>query len=209
MPSIDRSDIEAAIQLLPAAEFDTSLEHEVQTDKQAVKLLPCRQCRRPLVVTTFFAAAKAICRTCTGEDPDAGVATVAVPVPGQTDPAKAIRLASCLINPQFATAVCPVHPDDEAHEMELKSINHSDDYGPGFFIKPGEWRQTAKGETVMHQCKACMAVVSYSTRHVVQYRCQNEPKQQPDFGAPHRASILGVRPEPADPTAPGVKRVAA
>lgn len=178
--------------------FDLSLQFEVQTDKDMVKLVPCRECQRPLVVTTFFAPAKAICRSCKGEAPDS-VATVGQPVPGQTDPAKAVNLKDCLVNKQFEFARCPVHPDDEEHVMELKSVSHNDHYGPTTMIgyEKGQpvYRQDAPGETVMHQCTHCKATVVYSTKHVVQYKRINEVKVEPDFGPPHRNSLLGVRDE--------------
>jgi hypothetical protein len=175
------------------------MDPEVQTDKEAVKIIGCRECARPLVVTTFFAAAKGVCRVCKGET--GTVASVGQPVPGQTDPTKAVNLADCLVNKHFAHALCPVHPDNEEHEMELKQIAHSDHYGPGEFVltKDGRiWKQTAPGETAMHQCTKCNATVVYSTQHVVQFRRQNEVIDRPDLGAPHRNSALGIRGD--DPT---------
>jgi hypothetical protein len=177
-------------------DIDPAAEVEYQTDKQAVKLVPCRECKRPIVVTTFFAPAKAICRGCSGET--GVVASVGQPIPGSTDPAKAVNLADCLINAHFAHALCPVHPDDEAHEMELKSVTHSDNYGPGHFeIKnTGRvWVQDAKGEVVQHQCKKCSAVVTYQTTIRTQLRRQNAPKAKPDMGAPERVVMYGLEDE--------------
>lgn len=167
-------------------EIDTNTEPEYQTDKKMVKLVPCRECKRPLVTTTFFAPAKALCRVCKGEAGDTGVATVGQPVPGQTDPAKAVHLADCLVNPHFAFAVCPVHPDDEAHEMQLVSVNHSDHYGPGHFDAKGNFHQTAPGETAVLQCQKCLAAVTYTTTYRQRFRAQNEPKIKPDLGEPGR-----------------------
>jgi hypothetical protein len=92
-----------------------------------------------------------------------------------------------LINPHFATALCPVVPDDpEEHPMELVSVSHSDNYGPTTFLgyisgKP-HYRQMAKGETVVHQCRNCKATVVYSTTAQQQMRRMNEPRNQPDMG---------------------------
>lgn len=44
--------------------FDTTLETHVLTDRAATKVLPCRECRRPCVVTTFAAPAKTACNNC-------------------------------------------------------------------------------------------------------------------------------------------------
>lgn len=45
-------------------DYDGDLKMEVQTDKTVAKLLPCRGCRRPLVVNAFYAAARASCSKC-------------------------------------------------------------------------------------------------------------------------------------------------
>jgi hypothetical protein len=157
--------------------LDLEKEPEVQTDKDAVKLVACRECGRPLVTTTFFAAAKGICRVCRGEGSE--VASVAVAQPGKTEPAKATNLVDVLINKHFANALCPVHPDDPDHAMELKYVDQNDNYGPSEHIgfKDGKpvYRQLAKGETVLHQCLACKAIVTYSTTAQSQYRRVNEP----------------------------------
>jgi hypothetical protein len=161
-----------------------------------VKLVPCRECKRPLVTTTFFAPAKAICAVCKGEAPDSRVATVGVPQPGETDPAKAVRLEDCLINQHFALALCPAHPDDNTHVMELKSVNHNDHYGPGEWqhtAKGAIWKQTAKGETAMHQCLKCKATVTYSTTATNQFRRQNEVR--PGKHVNGFAEINGIRDE--------------
>jgi len=180
-------------------EFNADLEVEVHTDKERHKLVACRDCGRPMAVTVFFAPAKAICRVCSPRD-SAGKrdrhGAVGVVQPGKTDPAKAKRLVDCLINPGFSRASCPAHPDDDTHEMELKSVAHSPHYGPGYWAGK-TWRQTSPGESVVWQCTSCNATVAYSTMQMVQFRCQNEPRERPDFGPPHRNSLLGVRgPDP-------------
>jgi hypothetical protein len=109
-----------------------------------------------------------------------------------------VNLADCLVNKAFARALCPVHPDNEDHVMELKHVNHNNNYGPGHYGPKGGWVQDEPGETVMHQCTVCKAVVQYSTVYMVQFKRQNEPKIQPDFGAPHRNTDLGIRGD--DPT---------
>lgn len=177
-------------------QLDLSLEPEVQTDKDAVKIVGCRECKRPLVTTTFFAPAKGICRVCKGEAPGSGVATVGVPKPGETDPAKAVNLADALINKHFAVALCPLHPDDPDHVMELKSINHNDNYGPAVFLgmekgKPLYHREM--GETVMHQCLKCKTVVTYSTTAQHQFRRVNEVR--PGKSANVWGEQLGIRDE--------------
>lgn len=194
MASIARDDVAAALQILPEP-FDGKLEVEWQTDKNPVKLVPCRECARPLVVTTFFSPAKAQCTSCKGET--GHVASVGQPIAGSTDPAKAVNLADCLINKHFAQALCPVHPDNDEHIMELKSVTHNDHYGPGEWVSNGkgqrEFRQLSPGEVVMHQCGKCNAVVTYSTVQMVQFKRQNEPKAAEDFGLPHRNMLLSIR----------------
>lgn len=148
--------------------FDLSLDEHVLTDKDSTKTLPCVVCRRACVVTTFLAPAKCRCNDHKNES-SSGHASVGVPVPGHTDPAKATNLADCLINKSFALAICPTHPDDEEHVMELKSVSHASHHGPmrdGVVIEPGE--------LATHQCLKCNTVVSYSTQHKHQYRRQNE-----------------------------------
>lgn len=166
------------------------LEPEYQTDKDAVKIVPCRECHRPLVTTTFFAPAKGICRECQGEtaQTNGGRATVGQPTPGQTDPAKAVNLADALVNKTFAQTRCPVHPDDDEHVMELVSVAHSEHYGPSRFMgwdkgKP-VYQQTGVGETATLQCQHgdCKATVVFSTTAQQRYRRQNEPKLAPDLG---------------------------
>jgi hypothetical protein len=72
-----------------------------------------------------------------------------------------------------------VHPDDPDHVMEMKLVDHNDNYGPTEFMgyKQGipEFRQVDKGETVVHQCLKCKAVVSYTTTEQTHLRRINEP----------------------------------
>lgn len=159
-------------------EFNDDLEPEVQTDKERTKEVPCRECGRRLVVNVFYATANARCSVCKGGS-GSGVASVGVPIPGQTDPAKAVRLEDCLVNPEFANAMCPVHPGDPEHEMELKHLSHHERFGPSEIIgwkgnRP-EIRQLAVGEVAMHQCKKCKATVTLSTTAQTQFGRQNAP----------------------------------
>lgn len=160
--------------------FSLDVEFHESCNKPPLKLVPCTVCKRPMVVNTFYVLAWAKClgSGCGGETRERG--SVAVAQAGRTDPATAVNLAECLINEQFAQAICPVHPDDDAHVMELKSVSHSDSYGPGTWVpsKGGgyHWEQIAKGETVMLQCKKCWATVSYSTTAQHEFKRLNEPK---------------------------------
>jgi hypothetical protein len=167
--------------LIPLIENDdrfSDLEAEVQTDKRLVKLNPCQFCRRPLVVSTFYVLAWAKCSPCAGAASatrEAG--SVEVVQQGRTEPRLAADLAKVLINPQFAFASCPI---DGEHEMELKSVHWSDHYGPHEYrMVDGKLTpvQIAPGESVMHQCLQCNAVVSYSTTAVTQFSRINEPKR--------------------------------
>lgn len=184
MASFNRKELDKQIADLTNTEiWNTDLEVEIQTDKEVVKLVPCRECKRPLVVTTFFAPAKAVCSACKG-DTDGTVASVGQPVPGQTEPAKAVDLTKVLVNQHFAQALCPVHPDDEEHVMELKSVTHNNNYGPSEFIgysngRP-QYRQIAIGESVLHQCLKCKATVSYSTMLQSQLKRVNEKRERDD-----------------------------
>lgn len=197
--AFDPADIEAQVQLIATTDigkdaYDWDLEREVQTSKSPVKLVPCRECRRPLVVSTFYVPANARCTLCKGES-GAGRATVGTPQPGRTDPAQAVDLTKTLINPHFAMAICPVHPDDPEHEMELKSVTHNDNYGPSEHMGKGEYRQIAPGETAMHQCTKCKAVVTYTTTAQTQFRRINEPKLVTGVGANQWSAWLGAREE--------------
>lgn len=175
---------------------------QVLTDKKRIKIVPCtgEGCGRPLVVNTFYAAKIARCSECRGGDEEG---TIRAPEPGRTDPAMVESLSSVLVNPAFAKALCPVHPEDEEHEMELKSVAHSPYYGPnelvGYRNGIPEFRQLAIGETVMHQCLRCRATVSYSTTAQTQFRRQNEARKlSPDNrGVNGMADLNGSREEAA------------
>lgn len=167
------------------AQYDSDRPIEVQSDKPTLKLVPCTGCQRALAVNVFYAPAIARCSECGGGATRAsGTGGAAgqseIVQAGRTDPVKAARLADCLINPAFAKAICPVHPDDEEHVMELKSVNHNERYGPSELIgaKDGrpQYRQIAPGETAMHQCLKCKAIVTYSTTAQAQFRRCNEPR---------------------------------
>lgn len=177
--------------------FDWSLEPEVQTDKRLIKIMPCQFCKRPLIVTTFYVAAWAKCSLCRGEESGTrGKGTVEVVQAGRTDPSLAADLTKTLINHSFSRALCPVHPEDEDHVMELKSVNHNDNYGPGHFDAKGAWHQDAPGETVMHQCTKCNAVVTYTTTAMAQFRRINEAR--PGKNSNVWATFLGTRDEEED-----------
>lgn len=184
------ADGELAVNIEKQNEIDPTMEVEIQTDKDMVKIVGCRECKRPLVVTSVYAPAKAMCNVCKGGT--GKVATIGQPVPGQTDPAKAVNLADCLVNVHFAQALCPVHPDDEDHVMELKAVSHSPHYGPGHYGPKGAWIQDAPGEVVTHQCTKCLAVVNYSTTFRSPMIRQNAKRDKPDLGAPEENYIHGV-----------------
>lgn len=180
-------------------EVNEDLEYEVQTDKEHTKVVPCQGCGRGLVVTTFYAAYKGRCAECRG-DSTIAAQEVAAPVPGKTDPARVANLAQCLINPQFSHALCPVHPDDEEHVMELKSIAHADHFGPGEWrMHKGDWTwvQKAPGESVLHQCLRCKATVAYSTAVQTQYQTQNEARKSSKT-RDGWSEVLGAREESRD-----------
>lgn len=182
-------------------DFDTELEHEVQTDKDRVKVVPCRECKRPLVVTTFFAPAKAQCRSCSGEADTGGVATVGVPVPGQTDPAKAVNLTDALINIGFRTPpLCPLNGE---HTVELKSVSYAPHHGPrhirGYDGKGMPIVDQEVGETCMYQCTECNTAISFSTTHQGQYRRINEPREKRTSERNSWEWMLGFRNPDAQP----------
>jgi DNA-directed RNA polymerase subunit M/transcription elongation factor TFIIS len=186
-------------ELIAAApfEFDTALEPEVQTDKDSKKAVPCRECKRPLLVNAFYAAAKAQCSSCRGETAaKPRTATVGVPQPGRTDPAKAVNLKDCLINQHFAQALCPVHPDDEDHVVELISVSHTPQYGPtehiGYKDGKPQYRQIAPGETVLYQCQKCKATTSYSTTAMSLFQRQNAVRDDKHVNG--WAAVNGVKP---------------
>ena len=158
--------------------FDFKLSADVQTDKELVKIIPCPHCKRPLVVSTFYVMDWAKCWACRGEDSGSReTASVGQPQAGRTDPRLAKDLKKVLINSNFGEALCPVHPDDPDHEMELKAVSWSEHYGP-FVWKMIDNKMTrvqvAAGETAMLQCKKCYATIVFSTTAVTQFRRQNE-----------------------------------
>lgn len=157
------------------------LEPEVQTDKVDTKEVPCLGCGRRLVVNRFYAPAKARCSACRD---GSGATVTSAPVAGKTDPTRVADLTRVLVNPHFARALCPVHPDDEAHVMELKSVAHSPQYGPS---------PKVPGETVLLQCLKCKATVAYSTTAQMQFQRQNEAQEHSHKHVNGWAEILGVR----------------
>lgn len=176
--------------------FAWALDPEVQTDKELIKLLPCQFCKRPLIVTTFYVLAWAKCSPCAGEDMGSRAkGSVEVVQAGRTDPSLAVDLTKTLLNPAFANALCPAHPDDPEHEMELKSVNHNPNYGPyelqGYKDGKSVYKIKQPGETVMHQCNKCLAVVTYTTAVVVKFKRINEPGE--GKSAMGWAGQLGVR----------------
>ena len=184
----------------PTHEINHDLEEHVLTDKEDTKVLPCRNpdCRRPCRVTRFYAPAKVVCLECQprnlGESPNGNAPARKQAI---THPSTAVHLPDVLINKTFAQATCPL---DAEHTMELKSVTHSPHYGPRRFLghdKKGlPAYDVSPGETVMHQCKECATVVSYSTMHPMQYQRINERKVAGDTNDPGYVALLGVRDEP-------------
>jgi hypothetical protein len=178
--------------VLDANGFNPDLEQEVQTDKAQTKVVPCKTCGRPLVVSTFYAEAKARCSSCRGDASAKGVATV-TKATIDTPQEKAVDLRDILINPQFGEAFCPLDP---GHTMELKSVTHNPNYGPTKIVamdkgKPVYNVQT--GEVVTHQCAECNTVVSFGTTHPIQLRRANEPKVAASKQPPALLWLLGPR----------------
>lgn len=170
---------------------------EFQTDKQTVKVCPCTAdgCGKPIAVNAFYAPAIAKCgghggggerRSTSGDTGGSQIVQA-----GRTDPSKAARLEDCLINKEFAVATCPFC----STVMELKSVSHNEHYGPGEWVSNGkggrEWRQTAQGETVSHQCNSCRTTLSMSTSAQITYRRMNEPKRV--VNRPALEVLLGER----------------
>jgi hypothetical protein len=183
---------------LPAEWYSKELPFSIETDKQPVKFVPCGICRRAMMVTTFYVPkwAESGCRGCKGTESGGGLASVQVPQAGRTQPERAVNLADCLINEQFAGPLnCPVCGE----QMELKSISHNPNYGPRVLLGYDKGRPVydqLTGEVAMHQCNKCFATISFSTVHVSQYRRQNEPKTT--AGArPVSEYLLGMREEAA------------
>lgn len=200
-PFHSTSNADDALKLCPAEHYDLALDIEFHESaaKTPLKIVPCTICKRPMVVNTFYVLAWAKCDEsgCSGNTKERG--SIGVAQAGRTDPELAANLAETLINPTFARAICPVHPDDESHEMELKSVTHNDHHGPfvvsGYVSGRPIIQQTAKGETVMHQCSKCLAVVTYSTAVTQSFRRVNEPRTATGAGANGWGALLGVRDE--------------
>lgn len=172
------SEVLATAQRIGDDRFDFKLSADVQTDKELVKIIPCPHCRRPLVVSTFYVMDWASCYSCKGESGGSReTGSVGQPQAGRTEPRLAKDLKKVLINPNFGEALCPVHPDDPDHEMELKAVGWSENYGPHIWkmIDNKMTRvQIAPGETALLQCKKCNATITFSTTAVTQFRRQNE-----------------------------------
>lgn len=175
-------------------EFNEDLEPEILTDKEVTKVVPCRECGRPCVVTTFATPAKTRCNTCRGGQRAAKREAVQIKAAHTVNPAALENLADGLINPVFKTI--PLCPFDPEHNVELKSVSHSPQYGPrhlmGYDGKGIPQYDQQTGESVMYQCNDCRTVISYSTQHPLLLQAQNEIKKLAE--APSSlARIQGVR----------------
>lgn len=168
------------------------MEPCVLTDKTETKTVPCRDCERPCVISKL-APNKVLCTDCR-EAPRPSHGDREIVQAGRTDPAEAANLRDCLINPHFANAMCPVHPDDDSHVMELKWISQNPRYGPSLALGGGKFKQLGPGEVVMHQCVVCKAVVTYDTTCQVHYRRQNEVRDNKHCN--RMLETLGLREEP-------------
>lgn len=175
--------------------IDWNKAPETQTEKAKVKVLPCTVCARPLVVSTFYTPAWAKCSECTPEkDTPREVGSATVVQAGRTDPSLAADLGACLINRvEFEVMACPFGHGD----MELKSVNHNDRYGPTKMVgyEKGQplYKQYAPGETTMHQCNECRCVVTMSTTAVNIFKRQNEPRQKEGSEANAWSELNGTR----------------
>lgn len=180
-------------------EFNNELEPEVQNESDNTKEVPCGECGRRLTVSKFYAPeSKARCTECKGEaKEEAAAGRRRFQAMASADKSQYADLKDALLNRAFSRAVCPVHPDDPEHEMELKSVSHSAYHGPTEFMgyQGGRplFRQLAEGETVMHQCSKCLATVSYSTTAQVQFCRQNEPGLVHGRGVNAMSEFLGFR----------------
>lgn len=174
--------------------FNPALEPEVLTDKDKTKDVPCRKCGRRCVVTLFATPEKTECLTCRGINRQEQKAAVVRKAAETVDPAKLENLSDALINDHFKQL--PLCPFDPEHEVELKSVAHSDAYGPrhleGYDGRGHPQYQQQMGESAMYQCNNCKCVISYSTMHPVELRAQNEARRV----GPREstlASVLGTR----------------
>lgn len=203
----DAADLVDMCRLMPEY-FDASLVAEVQTDKPLAKVLPCQFCRRPLVVSTFYVLAWAKCSPCKGEDDSVRKpGSLDVVQAGRTDPVLAKDLTKTLVNPHFAVARCPVHPDDDEHVMKIIHVNHNDNYGPyvlaGFKDGRSVYKQTAPGETVLLQCQhsGCLATVQFSTTAVIRFKPMNEPRNDDGRHVNGYWQFVGIRDPESEPWA--------
>lgn len=76
---------------------------EVQTDKAKTKEVPCTRCRRPLIVNTFYAPAKALCSDCRSEGTSsitpAMRAAIAPPAPDEpVEPNRSLADLRCMFD---------------------------------------------------------------------------------------------------------------
>jgi hypothetical protein len=168
-----------ALRHLPEEFYDLSLPHELHSDKSPFKFVPCTVCKRPMIVNTFYVLAWAKCSTCGGADDSRERGSVTASQAGKTEPALAVDLAAILVNrTEFEIVNCPFGHG----EMELKSVSHSDNYGPWHYEptpKGGRIRvQHAVGETTMHQCNECRCTVSMSTTAQSTFKRINEAKHE-------------------------------
>jgi hypothetical protein len=112
------------------------------------------------------------------------------------DPATLANLDEALINPQFKHALCPFGED---HEMELKSVSHSPNYGPrhlvGYDGKGFPQYEQQTGESAMLQCNTCRCVISFSTMHPSLLQAQNESRVIESRHGSELERALGVRAE--------------
>lgn len=182
----------AAVAALDDERFDTSLTPHILTDKPMTKVLPCMECRRPCVVTTFLQPQKCLCRDHKGESsgPRAIGSQHAV-IAGRTPAEYAVNLPDALINKEFMSALCPFGPE---HIVRLKDIGHSPNYGPRQLLgyKDGipQYKQEI-GEVATLQCADCNTVIQFSTQHPRQLRPVNAPKQSARTEEPLLDSMLG------------------
>lgn len=190
----DLADVEKLVQQFSETSQVSVDGYEVQTDKDKVKIVGCTECGKPLAVNTFYAPARAKCSEHGGGGPTPSrTGSQSVVQAGRTNPDFAENMADALVNPGFANMRCPVHPDDDEHVMEIKSIVQTTNRGPGYLMGDGRYRQTAVGETVMGQCLACRATVTYSTTAMSQYKRANEKKIREATGGDTWAFTLGTR----------------
>lgn len=197
MPTAEQNKItQAQTEASNDEKFDASLTPHVLTDKEQTKTVPCVECSRACVVTTFLAPAKCLCRECKGDGPrQKTTGSQASVQPGRTAPEFAKHLPDALINKEFLSAACPFSPD---HKVVLKDIGHSSYYGPRHLLgyKDGIPQYDQKiGEVATFQCEDCAVLVQFSTQHPRQLRPCNKPKQSTRTGPSAFETMLGVEDE--------------